>query len=86
MVADPSYGLQQELRPKAPRWGPWSTLLWMALIAVVYTLAQLISDIGTAIARAATKYLEDKEKGPDSWPDLFGGLIMSLSERYRSKP
>lgn len=43
MVADPTYGLQQELRPKAPRWGAWSTLLWMALIAVVYTLAQLVS-------------------------------------------
>ena len=43
MVADPTYGLQQELRPKTPRWGPWSTLLWMALIAVVYTLAQLVS-------------------------------------------
>ncbi len=43
MVADPTYGLQQELRPKAPRWGPWSTLLWMALIGVVYTLAQLVS-------------------------------------------
>lgn len=43
MVADPTYGLQQELRPKAPRWGVWSTLLWMALIGVVYTLAQLVS-------------------------------------------
>ena len=43
MTADPVYGLQQELRPKAPRWGPWSTLAWMALIAVVYTLAQLVS-------------------------------------------
>lgn len=46
MVADPTYGLQQELRPKVPRWGPWSTLLWMALIAVVYTLAQIVSAIG----------------------------------------
>ncbi len=45
MVADPTYGLQQELRPKAPRWGPWSTILWMALIAVVYSLAQLVSAI-----------------------------------------
>lgn len=43
MVADPSYGLQQELRPKTPRWGPWSTLGWMGLIALVFTLAQQIS-------------------------------------------
>nr|TFG54099.1 MAG: CPBP family intramembrane metalloprotease [Hyphomicrobiales bacterium] len=43
MTADPAYGLQQELRPKPPRWGAWSTLLWMSLIGVVYILAQLIS-------------------------------------------
>jgi len=46
LVADPTYGLQQELRPKTPRWGVWSTLFWMALIGVVYTLAQLVSALG----------------------------------------
>ncbi len=46
MVADPTYGLQQEMRPKSPRWGLWGTLLWMALIAVIYTLAQLVSALG----------------------------------------
>ena len=46
LVADPSYGLQQELRPKPPRWGLWSTLLWMALIGIIYTLAQLLAALG----------------------------------------
>jgi membrane protease YdiL (CAAX protease family) len=46
LVADPTYGLQQELRPKNPRWGVWSTLLWMALIGVIYTLAQLVTALG----------------------------------------
>ena len=43
MVADYSNGPQQELSPKAPRWGVWSTLAWMALIGVVYILVQRIS-------------------------------------------
>jgi len=43
MTADPSYGLQQELRPRAARWGVWSTLAWMAFIFVVYSLVQLAS-------------------------------------------
>ena len=43
MTADPAYGLQQELRPKAPRWGVWSTLAWMVLIFFVYNVVQLVS-------------------------------------------
>jgi len=43
MTADPTYGLQQELRPIIPRWGVLSTLAWMALIGVVYILVQLVA-------------------------------------------
>ncbi len=40
MSADPSYGLQQELKPRRPRWGFWSTLAWAVVFAIGTTLAQ----------------------------------------------
>jgi membrane protease YdiL (CAAX protease family) len=43
MTVDPAYGLQLELKPKRPRWGPWATLGWGVLIVVVYSLAQTIA-------------------------------------------
>jgi hypothetical protein len=42
-AADIAFGLQQELRPKPQRWGLWSTLAWMLLIGVIYTLAQMVT-------------------------------------------
>jgi membrane protease YdiL (CAAX protease family) len=46
MTADPAYGLQQELRPKAPRWGVWATIGWGAVIAAIYLTTMLVAASG----------------------------------------
>jgi hypothetical protein len=46
MTVDPSYGLQQELRPKRERWGGWATVGWGAVIAVAHFLTQMIAALG----------------------------------------
>jgi len=46
MTVDPSYGLQLELRPKRPRWGPWATLGWGIVIALSYLATQLGAALG----------------------------------------
>lgn len=43
MTVDPAYGLQLELQPKRPRWGPWATIGWGIVIAIAVSVAQAIA-------------------------------------------
>ncbi len=70
MTADPAYGLQQELRPKPPRWEVWSTLAWMAIIGLVYILA-------TAIAARLFLFW---------WPIAFPNQPLDLAEIESNGP
>jgi len=46
MTANPAYGLQQELNPKALGWGVWATIGWGVVIAAVYWATMLAAASG----------------------------------------
>ena len=52
----------------------------------VATLARLITDVGTAVGKAAFNYVKDHPTGQDTWSDIFAQPIASLNQRYRQTP